>query len=100
MEAILEEMDNRPSKPIPSKEIKPLTPQEPLETTEIAAKEEEVSSLLTSSFKTRRGYDAPVEEEISTEGVEFTVTKQVVPDGHIESPETLQHIKTTSSAWP
>jgi hypothetical protein len=94
MEAILEEMDNRPSKPIPSKEIKPLTPQEPLETMEIAAKEEESPRPLLTEVLSKQEEvdDAPVEEEIATEEVEFTVTKQVVPDGHIESPETLHNI--------
>ena len=94
MEAILEEMDNRPSKPIPSKEIKPLTPQEPLGTTEIVVKEEEnPRPLLTEVLsKQEEVDDAPLEEEMAAEEVEFTVTKQVVPDGHIESPETLHNI--------
>ena len=94
MEAILEEMDNRPSKPIPSKEIKPLAPQEPLGTTEIAVKEEENPRPLLTEVLSRQEDvdDAPVEEEIVEEEIEFTVTKQVVPDGHIESQETLHNI--------
>ena len=66
MEAILEEMDNRPSKPIPSKEIKPLTPQEPLETMEIAVKEEENPRPLLTEVLSRQ---EEVEEEIVEEEI-------------------------------